>query len=110
MKLTELLPLNIYPFTLIFQHLRAVSSFLLRIGLDEQKMESECYNDLKKRLDLNSKKSEDLMLQYYLLLAKHMATPTEYYGHLALKAAYMEETRGNITIFVKGISVQSNLS
>lgn len=66
-------------------------------------MEIMGYTDLKKRLDLNSKSSEDLMLEYFLMLAKQMATPTEYFGHLALKAAYMEETRGNVTIYVKGM-------
>ena len=75
----------------------------MRIGLDESKMETDGYEDLKKWLDLNSKPSEDLMMQYFLALAKDMGTPTEYYGHLALKAAYVEETRGNATIYVKGI-------
>ena len=65
-------------------------------------MHTQGYDDLKKRLDLNAKSTEDLILQYFLGLAKQMGTPTEYYGHLAIKAAYIEETRGNVTIYVKG--------
>ena len=65
-------------------------------------MESSGYEEMKKRLDLNTNTTTDLMLKYFLMLAKQMNTPTEYYGHLALKAAYMEETRGNVTIYVKG--------
>ena len=79
-----------------------MSSFLLRIGLEENKTESSGYVEMKKRLDLNTKTTTELMLRYFLMLAKQMNTPTEYYGHLALKAAYMEETRGNVTIYVKG--------
>ena len=70
-------------------------------------MHTQGYEDLKKRLDLNAKSTEDLILQYFLGLAKQMGTPTEYYGHLALKAAYIEETRGNVTIYVKGYIINS---
>ncbi|XP_045173745.2 protein unc-13 homolog D-like [Mercenaria mercenaria] len=81
-------------------HLRAITYFFQRTGLGEQQLYNTLYDDFKTRLDDNSKKSEELMLQYYNHLATDVVTPTECYGHLAFKAAYMEETRGNVTIYV----------
>ena len=40
----------------------------------------------------------------------YQETPVEYFGHLALKVAYIEETRGNITVYVKGIVLSSLLN
>lgn len=40
-----------------------------------------------------------------VICARAQGTPLEYLGHLALKMAYVEETRGNVTIFLKGESV-----
>ncbi|KAL4223873.1 hypothetical protein ACF0H5_017337 [Mactra antiquata] len=82
------------------RHLQSVSLFFSRVGLEEKKRHSELYKDLKLRLDLNSNNSHELMRMYYNKLATDMVTPTECYGHLAFKAAYMEETRGNINIYI----------
>ena len=37
-----------------------------------------------------------------VVFVTQQGTPVDYLGHLALKMAYMEETHGNVTIFLKG--------
>ncbi|XP_060589572.1 protein unc-13 homolog D-like isoform X2 [Ruditapes philippinarum] len=81
-------------------HLRAITYFFQRTGLEEQKLYNMLHDDFKTRLDDNSKRSEELMRLYYNQLATDVVTPTESYGHLAFKVAYMEETRGNVTVYV----------
>ncbi|KAL3858511.1 hypothetical protein ACJMK2_013096 [Sinanodonta woodiana] len=88
-------------YTQMQQHLRALMAYFMRSGLCDDQINSIENCKVKERLDLNCMKSEDLMLKYFSNLAVKMTTPTEYYGHLAIKAAYMEETRGNVTIFIK---------
>ncbi|KAK3103339.1 hypothetical protein FSP39_018605 [Pinctada imbricata] len=84
------------------QHLRALRAYF-RAGLEEEKQESFIFQTLKYRLDLNAMSTEELMLEYYSSLANNMNSPSEYLGHIAIKVAYLEETRGNSTVFVKVI-------
>ncbi|XP_069135091.1 protein unc-13 homolog D-like isoform X2 [Argopecten irradians] len=85
------------------QHVRALTSYFVRGGCDDDKIDSVHFESLKHRIDTNCMSTEDLMLAYLKSLADDMETPVEYFGHLAIKTAYLEETRGNITLFVKVI-------
>ncbi|KAL5016347.1 hypothetical protein ScPMuIL_005936 [Solemya velum] len=85
------------------QHLRSLMSYFVRGGMEEQTINTHYLESLKSRLELNCMSSEDLVLEYYHSLTSILSTPVDYYGHLAIKTAYMEETRGNITLFVKVI-------
>lgn len=85
------------------QHAKSLMSYFVRGGLEESQINIPAFNTLKLRLDYNTMSTEDLLLAYFSDLADHMGTPVEYFGHLALKVAYIEETRGNITVYVKVI-------
>ncbi|XP_076108920.1 protein unc-13 homolog D-like isoform X1 [Mytilus galloprovincialis] len=85
------------------QHVKALISYFVRGGLLERQVNNPVFEALKTRLDYNTMSTEDLLLAYYDNIADDMGTPLEYFGHLALKFAYIEETRGNITIYVKVI-------
>lgn len=87
------------------QFLRALTSFFAKDGLEEDKIQIEEYKKLKDRLELNSLSTEELMLEYFHSLADEIVneTPSEFLGNLAVKLSYIEETRGNVTIFVKVI-------
>jgi hypothetical protein len=50
-------------------HLRAITYFFQRTGLEEQKLYNMLHDDFKTRLDDNSKRSEELMRLYYNQLA-----------------------------------------
>ncbi|XP_022345409.2 protein unc-13 homolog D-like isoform X2 [Crassostrea virginica] len=87
------------------QFLRALTSFFAKDGLEEDNIQTEQCKKLKARLELNSLSTEDLMLDYFNILADEVVieTPSEFLGNLAVKLSYIEETRGNVTIFVKVI-------
>ncbi|OWF46560.1 protein unc-13 homolog D-like isoform X1 [Mizuhopecten yessoensis] len=85
------------------QHVRALTSYFVRGGCEDDKIDSFHFEALKQRIDTNCMSTEELMLAYLKSLADNIETPLEYFGHLALKTAYLEETRGNITLFVKVI-------
>nr|KAG5690120.1 hypothetical protein BaRGS_003443 [Batillaria attramentaria] len=85
------------------KHLKCLASFFTSCGLEEEGETNPLLTELRTRIDLNSMSSEQLMLEYFDTLATSMGTPVDYLGHLALKVAYMEETRGNVTIFLKVI-------
>lgn len=87
------------------QFLRALTAFFAKDGLEEDKIQIEEYKKLKDRLELNSLSTEELMLEYFHSLADEIVneTPSEFLGNLAVKLSYIEETRGNVTIFVKVI-------
>nr|XP_006821101.1 PREDICTED: BAI1-associated protein 3-like [Saccoglossus kowalevskii] len=87
------------------KHLGALEKFFGRdLGLSEMKVKNYQYHHVKNQLTLNSMSSEDLVCEYYQSMAENVSTPDAYFGHLAIKIGYMEETRGNITIFVKVVN------
>ncbi|XP_012938071.1 BAI1-associated protein 3, partial [Aplysia californica] len=65
--------------------------------------DTPCAQMLMERLELNSTPTEQLILDYYLHLSGHMATPLDYLGHLALKVAYREETGSVVTVYLNVI-------
>ncbi|XP_052799209.1 protein unc-13 homolog D-like [Mya arenaria] len=81
-------------------HLRCLMSFFGRSGLDDRQLANPECEALRDMLDINAKHTDKLMLEYFENLASDVVTPTESYGHLAYKASYLEETRGNITTIV----------
>ncbi|XP_041349496.1 protein unc-13 homolog D-like [Gigantopelta aegis] len=83
------------------KHLHSLSSFFVNCGLPETKKHSFNYSDLVLRLDDNCLTTEKLMLQYFKDLADQPDTPTEYLGHLAVKVAFVEETREMVSIYIK---------
>ena len=92
------------------QHLRALTQFFQSCwphdapyGVDTPfTLDIPAAGALRDKLDMCSQSSTQLMLTYFQDLAAHMTTPVDYLGHLAVKVAYMEETRGNVTVYVKG--------
>ncbi|XP_076453401.1 protein unc-13 homolog D-like isoform X2 [Babylonia areolata] len=84
-------------------HLRCLASFFTSCGLDEEGETNPLLTELRARIDLNSLPSDRLMLDYYACLTSSVATPVDYLGHLAVKTAYVQETRGNVTLYVKVI-------
>ncbi|XP_052229255.1 protein unc-13 homolog D-like [Dreissena polymorpha] len=87
-------------YNLMKQHLRSITAFFLQSGLDDRVLQSVICEEFKDKLDMNSKLTNDLMLDYFSQLSSNIETPTEYFGNLAYKAAYVEETRGHIMILV----------
>ncbi|XP_070205780.1 protein unc-13 homolog D-like [Littorina saxatilis] len=85
------------------KHLRCLASFFSSCGLEGEGETNPLLTELRARIDLNALPSEKLILEYFHALANSMGTPVDYLGHLAIKMAYMEETRGNVTIFLKVI-------
>ncbi|KAK6192756.1 hypothetical protein SNE40_004176 [Patella caerulea] len=84
-------------------HFNSVSSFFIECGMDCSMTKKGNYQLVKERLEENSMSTEDLMLVYYENLANGVRTPEEYLGHLAVKAGFIEETGGNVSIHVKVI-------
>ncbi|XP_061162989.1 protein unc-13 homolog D-like isoform X2 [Saccostrea echinata] len=87
------------------QFLRALTSYFAKDGLEESKIQTEQYNSLKARLELSSLSTEELMLEYFNNLADDIVNEatSDFLGNLAVKVSYIEETRGNVTIFIKVI-------
>ncbi|XP_062567283.1 uncharacterized protein LOC134229555 [Saccostrea cucullata] len=89
------------------QFLRALTSYFAKDGLEESKIQTEQYNALKARLELSALSTEELMLEYFNNLADDIvnqeALTSDFLGNLAVKVSYIEETRGNVTIFIKVI-------
>ncbi|XP_067650559.1 protein unc-13 homolog D-like [Haliotis asinina] len=83
------------------RHLSALTSFFLSCGLEEKLAQGASEVQLRDRINLNCMQSGALMQEYFKCLGHGMSTPPEYLGHLAVKAAYVEETKGMVTIAVK---------
>ncbi|KAL8571486.1 hypothetical protein ACOMHN_001248 [Nucella lapillus] len=84
-------------------HLRSLTSFVTSCGLEEEGESNPLLTELRSRIELNSLPSDRLMLEYYNSLTTSVATPLDYLGHLAIKTAYLEETRGTATLYIKVI-------
>ncbi|XP_048252394.1 protein unc-13 homolog D-like isoform X2 [Haliotis rufescens] len=83
------------------RHLGALTTFFLSCGLEEKLVQGAAEAQLRARIHLNCQQTGILMQEYFQGLANGMSTPPEYLGHLAIKAAYVEETKGMVTIGVK---------
>ncbi|XP_074641675.1 BAI1-associated protein 3-like isoform X2 [Tubulanus polymorphus] len=86
------------------RRLDSLKQYFMQGGCEDEKLKTLEYLDLHDRIKINSHSTNGLLLQYFEGAAADMQTPIDYFGHLAVKVAYQEETRGNITLFVKVIS------
>lgn len=88
----------------LHKNVRNLRTFFLG-HLDHQTdLQTDTYKQLEDYLIINSKATEELMLKYFAELNQDKKTPEIDYGHIALKVAYLLETRGYVTIFVKVIN------
>ncbi|XP_064619351.1 protein unc-13 homolog D-like isoform X2 [Lineus longissimus] len=86
--------------------LASLKSYFIRAGVCEEALSTLMYREIIELLQLNAMETEELVLDYYERLSsvENMMTPLDYFGHIFVKLAYMEETRGDVTIYVKIIS------
>lgn len=88
----------------LHKHVRNLRAFFLSHLDPHTDLQTEASKKLEEWLAVNSKATEELMLKYFAELNQNKRTPEIDYGHIAVKVAYLLETRGYVTIFVKVIN------
>ncbi|XP_036360291.1 protein unc-13 homolog D isoform X2 [Octopus sinensis] len=92
-------------YQILYRHLRTLRIFFLS-HREQLNVHCDVSRHIEERLTLNSETTQELMLQYLSKLCQDLKTPEEDYGQVALKAGYISETHGYVTIYVKVINAK----
>lgn len=85
----------------IKQNTEELHEYFLHLEMKENSETKHLLQDILESLNLNSKSTVELQLDYYGQLADLLISPVEYLGHLAFQAGYKKTQRGAVDVLVK---------
>lgn len=78
------------------ENVLGLQDYFRHINMQEVQDHKPHLQKLTDLLDLNSKTTEELLLDYYVQIAETVVSPVEYLGHIAFQAGY--KTSGNYSV------------
>ncbi|PAA66190.1 hypothetical protein BOX15_Mlig009660g1 [Macrostomum lignano] len=87
-------------YEMMLKHMTSIKSFFLHRGLSEDVLAGDSrYFFINEILVQNAKPTERLLLEYYSkLIHSSMGTPSNYLGHLTIKAGLCREAKGMLSL------------
>ncbi|XP_015930526.2 uncharacterized protein [Parasteatoda tepidariorum] len=74
--------------------------YFLYIGMLESDSYKAVWQQIMSLIDLNSKSTVDLQLDYYTHIAESLVSPVEYLGHIAFQAGYKITGQDTIDLYI----------
>ncbi|GFQ92877.1 uncharacterized protein TNCT_182631 [Trichonephila clavata] len=90
----------------IKENIQSLLDYLLCMKMEDSDTYKPLLRQLMSVLDLNSKTTVDLQLDYYSHVAESIVSPVEYLGHIAFQAGYKLTGEESVDLYVNVLICQ----
>ncbi|GBM25983.1 hypothetical protein AVEN_223117-1 [Araneus ventricosus] len=82
------------------ENIQNLMDYLLHIKMECMESSKPILRQIMSVMDLNSKSTVDLQLDYYSQIAESLVSPVEYLGHIAFQAGYKQTTEDTVDLYI----------
>ncbi|CAL1275789.1 unnamed protein product [Larinioides sclopetarius] len=82
------------------ENIQNLMDYLLHIKMEDMESSKPILRQIMSVMDLNSKSTVDLQLDYYSQIAESLVSPVEYLGHIAFQAGYKQTTEDTVDLYI----------
>ncbi|GIY16251.1 uncharacterized protein CEXT_619841 [Caerostris extrusa] len=86
----------------IKENIKNLMEFFSYIKMEDSETYKPILREIMSVIDLNSKSTVDLQLDYYSQVAESIVSPVEYLGHIAFQAGYKPTTEDTVDLYING--------
>ncbi|XP_055932197.1 uncharacterized protein LOC129962486 [Argiope bruennichi] len=81
-------------------NIQNLMDYFLHIKMEDTESSKPILRQIMSVIDLNSKSTVDLQLDYYSQIAESLVSPVEYLGHIAFQAGYKQMTDDTVDLYI----------